>query len=91
MIGGAHARPRRLEHVRAGPAAHARRANLFRLLAVELEEKTIEKPGDRCEVCGTKLTAPELQSALESGGPALCSVHADEVLPVADEEDPAEH
>ncbi len=75
----------------AGPAAHVRRANPFRLLAVELEEKSIEQPGDRCEVCATKLTAAELQSVLESGGPALCSVHADEVLPAADEEDLAEH
>ena len=58
---------------------------------MELEEKSIERPGDRCEVCGTKLTAAELQSVLESGGPALCSVHADEVLPGADEEDLAEH
>ena len=61
-------------------------ANLFRLIRVDLEEKTIEKPGDRCEVCGTKLTAAEIQTALESGGPALCSVHADEVVPVAEDE-----
>ncbi|HZO77231.1 MAG TPA: hypothetical protein VFB39_04250 [Solirubrobacteraceae bacterium] len=53
---------------------------------MDLEEKTIEKPGDRCEVCGTKLTAAEIQAALESGGPALCSVHADEVVPVAEDE-----
>jgi hypothetical protein len=53
---------------------------------MDLEEKTIEKPGDHCEVCGTKLTAAEIQAALESGGPALCSVHADEVVPVAEDE-----
>lgn len=61
-------------------------ANTSRLPAMDLEEKTIEKPGDRCEVCGTKLTADEIQAALESGGPALCSVHADEVVPVAEDE-----
>ena len=66
--------------------AHARPANISRLTAMDLEEKTIEKPGDRCEVCGTKLTAAEIQAALESGGPALCSIHADEVVPVADDE-----
>jgi hypothetical protein len=53
---------------------------------MDLEEKTIERPGDRCEVCGTKLTESELQAVLESGGPALCSVHADEVVPVAEDE-----
>jgi methionyl-tRNA synthetase len=53
---------------------------------MDLEEKTIEKPGDRCEECGAKLTAQELQAAMESGGPALCSIHADEVVPVAEEE-----
>ncbi len=53
---------------------------------MDLEEKTIEKPGDRCEECGAKLTPAELQAAMESGGPALCSVHADEVVPVSEDE-----
>ncbi len=51
-----------------------------------LEEQTLEKTGDRCEVCGAKLTADELQVALESAGPALCTVHAAEV--VLDEDAP---
>ncbi len=85
-----HDRGGRPEHVPAEAGAHVRRPNLFRLGGVDLEEKTIEKPGDRCEVCGTKLTGVEIQAALESGGPALCSVHADEVVPVADEDDLAE-
>jgi hypothetical protein len=54
---------------------------------MDLEEKSIEKPGDRCAVCGTRLTAAELESVLESGGPALCAVHAEEVVPVAEDED----
>ena len=56
---------------------------------MELEERTLEKTGDRCEECGAKLTASELKSALESGGPALCSVHAAEDEPglAADEFD----
>ena len=54
---------------------------------MDLEEKTIERPGDRCEECGAKLTRAEIQAALESGGPALCSIHADEIVPVAEDED----
>ena len=54
---------------------------------MDLEEKTIEKPGDRCEVCGAKLTPREIETAMESGGPALCSIHADEVVPVAEDEE----
>jgi methionyl-tRNA synthetase len=53
---------------------------------MDLEERTIEHPGDRCEECGAKLTPAELQAVMESGGPALCSIHADEIVPVAEEE-----
>ena len=54
---------------------------------MDLEEKTLDQVGDRCEECGAKLTTAELQTVLESGGPALCSVHAAEDEPglVADE------
>lgn len=52
---------------------------------MDLEEQTLEKTGDQCEVCGAKLTAEELQVALENGGPALCTVHANEVVPLEDE------
>ena len=53
---------------------------------MDLEERTLERLGDRCEECGAKLTVPELQAVLESGGPTLCSVHADEIVPVGEEE-----
>jgi hypothetical protein len=53
---------------------------------MDLEEKTLEQVGDRCEECGAKLTERELQQVLESGGPALCTIHAQEVVPVSDEE-----
>jgi methionyl-tRNA synthetase len=43
--------------------------------------------GDRCEECGAKLTPRELEQVLESGGPALCTIHAQEEVPVSDEED----
>jgi hypothetical protein len=48
---------------------------------MDLEEKTIDQLGDRCEECGAKLTTTEVQAALESGGPALCSIHAAEDEP----------
>jgi hypothetical protein len=54
---------------------------------MDLEEKTLDQVGDRCEECGAKLTPREIQAAMESGGPALCSIHADEIVPL-DEEAP---
>jgi uncharacterized protein with PIN domain len=48
---------------------------------MELEEKSLPTPGDRCEECGAKLTATELEAVMESGGPVLCSVHAAEDEP----------
>ena len=54
---------------------------------MDLEEKSLDEIGDRCEECGAKLTKAEMQAALESGGPALCTVHADEVVPVGEEDD----
>ena len=53
---------------------------------MDLEEKTLERIGDRCEECGAKLTERELEQVIESGGPALCTVHAAEVVPVAEED-----
>ena len=47
---------------------------------MELEEHTLESAGDHCEECGAPLTEEEQQQVLESGGPALCSVHAAELL-----------
>ena len=54
---------------------------------MELEERSIEQIGDRCEVCGTRLTTQELEAILESGGPVLCQVHLDELVPVAEEDE----
>ena len=53
---------------------------------MDLEERTLETVGDTCEECGAKLTQEELAAVLESGGPALCKIHAAEVVPLADEE-----
>lgn len=58
---------------------------------MDLEEHSgVEHAADRCEECGVKLTPAELQLALESGGPVLCTVHASEIAPVAAEDDAAE-
>jgi hypothetical protein len=59
---------------------------------MDLEERSFERVGDRCEECGAKLTPQELQAVLESGGPALCSIHAAEDEPglAAEEADFAE-
>jgi len=54
---------------------------------MDLEEKTLETVGDRCEECGAKLTPRELELAIENGGPTLCSIHAAEIAPL-DDEDP---
>jgi uncharacterized protein with PIN domain len=53
---------------------------------MDLEEKSLEPVGDRCEECGAELTQRELEQVIESGGPALCTVHAQEVVSVADED-----
>jgi len=51
------------------------------------EQEGIERVGEHCEVCGAKLTDDELVAALESGGPALCSVHALEAEALPDDPD----
>ena len=48
---------------------------------MDLEERTVEHVGARCEECGAKLTPEEQKAALESGGGALCTVHAAETEP----------
>jgi hypothetical protein len=54
---------------------------------MDLEEHTLDRAGERCEECGAKLTAREMELVLERGGPTLCSVHMAEVVPVAEDED----
>ncbi|HLH65931.1 MAG TPA: hypothetical protein VKV27_09515 [Solirubrobacteraceae bacterium] len=48
---------------------------------MDLDELDPRGIGDRCEECGAPLTEAEMQAILESGGPALCSVHAAEDEP----------
>ena len=53
---------------------------------MDLEEHTLEDSlEDRCAVCGAELTESEIHTARETAGPFLCSVHAEEVLPVQED------
>ena len=54
---------------------------------MDLEERSLETVGDRCEECGAKLTSDEQRAVLETGGPALCKIHAAELLPDPGEDD----
>jgi hypothetical protein len=57
---------------------------------MDLEEHSLDPVIERnCAECGAKLTDEEIQAALESDGPFLCSVHAAEQVPL-DEEDETE-
>ena len=49
-----------------------------------LEEHTLESVSERCEECGAALTQREIELALESGGPNLCSVHRAESVELDD-------
>jgi hypothetical protein len=53
---------------------------------MDLEEHTLESAGDRCEECGAALTDAEKAAVLESGGPNLCAIHANEQVPLSEDE-----
>jgi hypothetical protein len=53
---------------------------------MDLEERTLETAGDRCEECGAKLTQREMELVLERGGPTLCSIHLADVVPVVEDD-----
>ena len=48
---------------------------------MSLEDHQPQNSGERCEECGARLTDAEMQAVLESGGPALCAIHAAEDEP----------
>lgn len=53
----------------------------------DLEEHTLDPAiPRRCEECGAQLTDAEIEATVDSGGRPLCSVHAAEEVPVADED-----
>jgi uncharacterized protein with PIN domain len=48
---------------------------------MSLDDEPLSTAADRCEECGARLTQAEMQAVRESGGPALCSIHAAEDEP----------
>ena len=38
-----------------------------------------------CAECGTKLTEAEIQASLETGGPFLCTVHANDEVALGED------
>jgi hypothetical protein len=55
---------------------------------VDLEEQQGVDPviEHTCAECGAKLTDEEIAASLETGGAYLCSVHAAEEVPLAEED-----
>ena len=56
---------------------------------MDLEEHEAVDPviERRCAECGTALTSQEIRAALDSEGPFLCTVHAQESVPLDDREE----
>ena len=53
---------------------------------MDLEEHSLDPAIERfCAECGAKLTAREIQDSLDAGGPYLCTVHAQEQVPIDEE------
>ena len=56
---------------------------------MDLEEHSLDPVIERtCAECGAKLTPREIEAAVDAGGPFLCSIHAAEQVPLADEDEP---
>jgi hypothetical protein len=52
-----------------------------------LEEHTLEPAIEkRCAECGATLTEREIKDALDSGGPYLCTIHAQDEVPLEDDD-----
>jgi hypothetical protein len=51
---------------------------------MDLEEHEAVDPviEGRCAECGTPLTTREIEASLETDGPFLCTVHANEEVPL---------
>jgi hypothetical protein len=57
---------------------------------MDLEPRNLDPVVERtCAECGAKLTPAEIEAAIDSGGPFLCTVHAIEEVPLEDEDEPA--
>lgn len=57
---------------------------------MDLEEHSLDPVIERrCAECGARLTQQEIEASLESDGPFLCTVHANERVALDDEDEPA--
>lgn len=55
---------------------------------MDLEEHSLDPVIERnCAECGVRLTEREIQASLDSDGPFLCTVHANEQVPLDEEEE----
>ena len=55
---------------------------------MDLEEHSLDPVIQRtCAECGVRLTRQEIQAALDSDGPYLCSIHAAEEVPLDEDEE----
>lgn len=53
---------------------------------MDLEEHSLEPAIERnCAECGAKLTSREIEDSMDAGGPYLCTVHAQEQVPIDEE------
>jgi hypothetical protein len=57
---------------------------------MDLEESSGVDPviERNCAECGTKLTDAEIQASLDTGGPFLCTVHANEEVALGEDVEP---
>ena len=56
---------------------------------MDLEEHSLEPVIQRtCAECGVRLTEQEIQASLDSDGRFLCTVHANEQVPIEEEDEP---
>ena len=57
---------------------------------MDLEEKGAVDPviERRCAECGTPLTEQEIRASLETDGPFLCTIHANEEVSLAEDPGP---
>jgi hypothetical protein len=58
---------------------------------MDLEEHSLEPVIERtCAECGAQLTEREIEAAMDSGGAYLCTIHAQEQVPIDEEAEAAE-
>jgi hypothetical protein len=56
---------------------------------MDLEERSIEPViKHTCSECGTTLTKREIEASIETGGPFLCTVHANEEVELGEDVEP---